>query len=123
MARLEADDLAILAALYGEGHTLHELALRFRCAEETVRRALVRAGIPRRPPGSPTGKFQPRNGLIRDKAGYLLVRAPEHPAANASGYVRQHRLVMEAQLGRLLEREEVVHHINGVKDDNRPENL
>jgi hypothetical protein len=50
--------------------------------------------------------------------------APEHPdAASAKGYVLQHRLVMEAKLGRRLSPSELVHHINEVKDDNRPENL
>lgn len=54
--------------------------------------------------------------------GYVLVYEPEHPAAK-SGRVPQHRLVLEQQLGRILSFREHVHHINGVKTDNRLENL
>lgn len=54
--------------------------------------------------------------------GYVAVWLPEHPFAK-SGYVMEHRLVMEKEIGRYLTREEVVHHINGRRDDNRIENL
>ncbi len=54
--------------------------------------------------------------------GYVRQWAPDHPK-NCGGYVLQHRLVMEALLGRVLERNEVVHHINFNKKDNRLENL
>ena len=42
---------------------------------------------------------------------------------NARKYTYLHRMVMEQELGRRLRKDEVVHHINGKRNDNRPENL
>ena len=64
-----------------------------------------------------------RGGRTRHKRGYILLWAPEHPKTGNGSYVFEHVLVMEKILGRYLLPGENVHHLNGVKDDNRPENL
>lgn len=55
--------------------------------------------------------------------GYIKVYCPDHPRSSADGYVMKHILVMERQIGRYLQPNEVVHHINHIRDDNRIENL
>jgi hypothetical protein len=52
-----------------------------------------------------------------------MVRVPDHPRAKRSPYVFEHILVAQELLGRYLEPGESVHHRNGVKNDNHPENL
>ncbi len=62
---------------------------------------------------------------LRYKAntGYILIYVPFHPNAMRSGCVLEHRLIMEQQIGRFLDKNEHVHHINRIRDDNRIENL
>ena len=56
-------------------------------------------------------------------SGYRGAGWPEHPNASRNGRVSQHTAVMAAVLGRPVAEGETVHHKNGVRSDNRPENL
>lgn len=60
---------------------------------------------------------------IISKGDYFYALVPEHPFATKNGYVLEHRIVMENHLGRLLNPDEIVHHENGQKKDNRIINL
>jgi hypothetical protein len=66
-----------------------------------------------------------KGGKTKHKKGYVLVNCPGHPRVlnQTDSYIMEHILVMEDCLGRYLHPGENVHHKNGVKDDNRPENL
>jgi len=64
------------------------------------------------------------NGGIRiDKQGYRHVLKFDHPFCDKAGYIPEHRLILEKKLGRYLTKDEVAHHINEVKNDNREENI
>ena len=63
-----------------------------------------------------------KGGRRRLKIGYVMINVKGHPRAYRNE-VYEHIIIAEKKLGRYLEPNERVHHINGIKDDNRPENI
>jgi len=55
--------------------------------------------------------------------GYVRIYVPMHSEANTWGYVYEHRIIAEQMMKRSLLANEIVHHKNGKRWDNRPENL
>lgn len=64
-----------------------------------------------------------RGGITKNHSGYIFIHQPNHPFCENRGYVRRARLVIEGYIGRYLTKEEQAHHINGIVDDDRVENL
>jgi hypothetical protein len=124
------EELAEIKQLWESGVARTALARRFACGIETISRALsVHLGF-----DGATRRFRSqtthpswRGGRRVTSNGYITVRLPKDhrfaELASDDGAVPEHRLVMAEQLGRPLARWETVHHINGVKTDNRPDNL
>jgi len=89
------------------------------------KKGLLAAGFePRKPPPhgrKKGGKNKNHKRVISQ--GYVHLFKPDHPEAMKNGYVREHRMIMADHIGRKLLPNEDVHHINGIRNDNRLENL
>ncbi len=69
----------------------------------------------------PLKRWHQRKSYV-NRDGYVMVWLPEHPK-NFRGWYYEHRMVIEKQLGRVLETYIQVHHISKIKTDNHPNNL
>lgn len=116
-----------------------EIAQRCKCDHGTITRYLHKFNIPIRtlseaiklwyennphPHKSKRGKDSPHwKGGRHVVGGYVKIYFPTHPYAYNRKYMLEHRLVMEKHLGRYLRLSEIVHHIDGNKENNKIQNL
>lgn len=94
------------------------------CSLSCIERTCKRLGLNTQRTGPRSGSLHTGwKGGRKLVGGYWYCWAPEHPHRTKAGYVAEHRLVQEKKIGRLLLRSEVVHHIDGNRVNNEPENL
>lgn len=70
-----------------------------------------------------TNRYKQKGYSKHKVKGYVSVYNKNHPRADKKGFVREHILIWEKNHGRSVPKGYHVHHLNGIKDDNRPENL
>lgn len=121
---VSVDNIPDLRQWIDEGLTLQQMGKRLGSKRQTVHAFLKKHNIPytkRGHKGAYNGRWN--GGRIIDEDGYVLIKDYNHPHSDRHNYVREHRLVMEKVLGRYLESNEVVHHKDGNKQNNHPDNL
>ena len=94
--------------------------------QSTIHKYLLRFNIPTRNFCGRSGSLSSRwkGGRFKTTQGYIHILSPGHPRAyKYRQYVPEQILVVEKHLNRYLSKEEAIHHINEIKDDNRLENL
>lgn len=119
-------DLDLLKRLCDGSRTSAEIASIVGCPPKYVQKQMVRFDLPRLNRGARFGELHRDwvGGRSIDLDGYALVAAPTgHPTARTTGTMLEHRLVVERKLGRYLQPEEVVDHIDGLQLHNDPSNL
>jgi len=105
-----------------EKNSIHLIAVQCGVSDSTIAQWLKKLSIKTR-----IGNWN--GGQFISNTGYRYILAPGHPNGlvksknGKSRYVPEHVLVMEKKIGRFLHDKETVHHLNGIKTDNRIENL
>lgn len=121
-------ELSDMSSRYHAGESQESIARVYRSTQVTISRVLRQSGlIPSRRGARRERVSSWKGGRLINHDGYIQVLVDDDdPMArmrNRMGYIPEHRLIMARKLGRVLERSESVHHINGNKADNRIENL
>jgi len=109
--------------------SLYDIGKQLGVSPDTIHYKMRKFGIP-------TRSVKQRNQLVYDNGNrlkrdrfqktdksYVMILRPEHTRATKHGYIAEHLEVWENANGKSLPEGWVIHHINGIKNDNRPENL
>lgn len=116
-----------IMAWYAEGASMREIAKRIGRSTHVVLRIIREAGLSRPFGASGPDHSQWIGGRINAGNGYIRVWvSDDDPMAsmrNHQGYVLEHRLTLARKLRRPLRRTETVHHIDGDRENNAPDNL
>jgi len=116
--------------------SIKDIASIVGCKKGTIQSSLKWAKIPRRIDSVgfllkyPDGRFGEYSSNWRggkrnggENGRYTMILKHNHPHADSSGYVMEHRLVIEEKLGRILTKDEIVHHLDGNGHNNDISNL
>lgn len=117
---------------YLNGNSSAYLSGKYDISDTTIRRILYRENITMRTSeeaiqlvysqGKTKNQLNKKERLITSN-GYIQLCKPEHHRADSRGYVLEHIFIWEQSNNKILPQGWVIHHLNGKKDDNRPENL
>lgn len=119
---------SFLEKKYASGMSMREIADIIGITPSGVRKYFLKYGIERRSNSGyasvdPTYSVNWNGGRHVASNGYVEIKVKGHPRQNKRGYVYEHQFVMEQHIGRLLKKGEVVHHIDGNKQNNDISNL
>lgn len=120
---------ARLKKLYIKGLSLRSIGKILKINSTTVLNYMKKFKIPRRKRTEiQIGKFGKlsrrwNGGLRKNSNGYILIYKPNNQSADKSGYIREHRYIVEQYIGRKLKPSEIIHHIDGNKSNNKKLNL
>lgn len=118
-------DETTLRLLIDQKLSTTEIAVLMKVSQPTIEMKMRRMGLrSKHGRGSKLEKnYFWKGGKTKTRDGYIYVKMNNHPHATVAGYVLEHRLVMEREIGRYLKPKEIVHHEDKNRSNNHPSNL
>ncbi|KKN90778.1 hypothetical protein LCGC14_0223610 [marine sediment metagenome] len=129
MAKLYHSKDYLINEYINNNKEIQEIARENGVCDSTISRRMDKLKIPKRGQKRENHPMW-KGGKYTDMYGYVKIKNYNHPNVDSGNYIGEHTLIMEKSIGRYLKHygrnnknNELVHHINGIKNDNRIENL